>query len=56
MTEQKVSSSCRVAAIISDTTKVSRENYGSKFCSDMGSGFYFLHSGGVIKHMTVGSG
>lgn len=55
MTEQKVSSSYRVSAIISDTTKVSRENHGSKFYSGMGSGFYFLHSGSVIKHTTVGS-
>lgn len=55
MTEQKVSSSYRVSAIISDTTKVFRENYGSKFYSGMGSEFCFLHSGSVIKHTTVGS-
>lgn len=55
MTEQKASSSCRVSAIISDTTKVSKDNYDSEFYSGMGSGFYFLPSGGVIKHTTVGS-
>lgn len=39
-----MSPSSRISAIMLVTTKNSRESYGSRLYSGMGSGFYFLYS------------